>query len=51
MANTGTCAGGNVESIVWRENEVDAFDFFTVICFGAKANSFYGILEIVCANF
>jgi len=33
------------------ENIADAIIFHTAICFGAKANSFYGRCEIACVNF
>ena len=33
------------------ENIADAIIFYTAICFGAKADSFYGRCEIACANF
>ena len=36
--------------VVW-ENIADAIIFHTAICFGAKANSFYGRCEIACVNF
>ena len=33
------------------ENIADAIIFHTAICFGAKADSFYGRCEIACVNF